>query len=107
MTSCCGIPFLVACRGAKSACLGMVRTLATEVSPHGVRVNFIAPGWIESDMMLKALASAPERPGKFWPHADELYPAGRTTWAWLRHIFACLPRALSGVWCCLGWRRKY
>lgn len=50
-----GIPLVVAYSAAKSAYLGIVRSLATEVSPHGVRVNAIAPGWIESDMMLKAL----------------------------------------------------
>jgi gluconate 5-dehydrogenase len=61
MASLFGIPLVVAYSAAKSAYLGMVRTLATEVSPHGVRVNAIAPGWIESDMMRKALAGDPER----------------------------------------------
>jgi gluconate 5-dehydrogenase len=64
MASLFGIPLVVACSAAKSACLGMVRTLATEVSPRGVRVNAIAPGGIESDMMLKALAGGPERSQK-------------------------------------------
>ena len=55
MASLFGIPLVVAYAAAKSAMVGMVRTLATEVSPHGVRVNAIAPGWIESDMMRRAL----------------------------------------------------
>ena len=50
-----GVPLVVAYSAAKSAYVGMMRSLATEVSPHGVRVNAIAPGWIESDMMLNAL----------------------------------------------------
>jgi gluconate 5-dehydrogenase len=62
MASLFGIPLVVAYSAAKSAYLGMVRTLATEVSPHGVRVNAVAPGWIESDMMQKALNGDPERP---------------------------------------------
>jgi gluconate 5-dehydrogenase len=49
MASLMGIPLAVAYSAAKSAYLGMVRSLATEVSPHGVRVNAVAPGWIESD----------------------------------------------------------
>src|SRR5581483_5229488 len=57
MASLFGIPLVVAYSAAKAAYLGMVRSLATEVSPHGVRVNAIAPGWIESDMMRKALDS--------------------------------------------------
>lgn len=61
MASLFGIPLVVAYSAAKSAQLGLVRSLATEVSPHGVRVNAIAPGWIESDMMLKALAGDPAR----------------------------------------------
>lgn len=64
MASLFGIPLVAAYSAAKSAHLGLVRSLATEVSGHGVRVNAIAPGWIESDMMLKALKGDPERARK-------------------------------------------
>jgi Dehydrogenases with different specificities (related to short-chain alcohol dehydrogenases) len=64
MASLFGIPLVCAYSSAKSAYLGLVRTLATEVSQHGVRVNAIAPGWIESDMMRKALSGDPERSRK-------------------------------------------
>lgn len=64
MASLFGIPQVVAYSAAKSAYLGMVRTLAAEVSPHGVRVNAIAPGWIDSDMMRKALTGDPTRSDK-------------------------------------------
>ncbi len=51
-----GVPLIVAYSAAKSACTGMTRALASEVSPRGIRVNAIAPGWIESPMLHKALA---------------------------------------------------
>lgn len=64
MASLFGIPYVTAYSAAKSAYLGVVRSLATEVSQHGVRVNAIAPGWIESDMMRKALDNDPARKAK-------------------------------------------
>lgn len=59
-----GIPNVFAYSAAKSACLGMVRALATEVSPRGVRVNGIAPGWITTDMSRQALEGDPSRKRK-------------------------------------------
>lgn len=64
MASLFGIPRVAAYSAAKSAYLGLVRTLATEVSAQGVRVNAIAPGWVESAMMRKALDDDPERSRK-------------------------------------------
>lgn len=56
-----GVPNVLAYGAAKSAFLGMVRLLATEVSPAGVRVNAIAPGWIETEMSRQAMAGDPAR----------------------------------------------
>jgi gluconate 5-dehydrogenase len=56
-----GIPLIVAYSAAKSALLGIVRSLSTEVAKHGVRVNAIAPGWIDSPMLRQALANDPQR----------------------------------------------
>lgn len=64
MASQYGIPKVIAYSAAKSAVEGMTRALATELSPQGVRVNCIAPGFIETDMSRKALESDPERRNK-------------------------------------------
>jgi NAD(P)-dependent dehydrogenase (short-subunit alcohol dehydrogenase family) len=36
---------------AKSALLSMVRTLAQEVGPRGIRVNSVLPGWVEGQSL--------------------------------------------------------
>jgi NAD(P)-dependent dehydrogenase (short-subunit alcohol dehydrogenase family) len=64
MSSLFGIPLIVAYSAAKSAYVGIVRTLASEWGAHGLRVNALAPGWIESDMMQKALSDDPARAAK-------------------------------------------
>lgn len=61
MTSLIGMPKVVAYSAAKSAYLGMVRSLAVELSPDGIRVNGIVPGWIESSMLRQALDNDPPR----------------------------------------------
>ncbi|MCA0754193.1 SDR family oxidoreductase [Paenibacillus sp. N4] len=64
MTSFIGQPYVVAYSSAKSAYLGMVRTLASETSEYGIRVNGIAPGWIETPMLHKALHGDEQRKQK-------------------------------------------
>lgn len=64
MASLFGIPLVIAYTAAKTAMVGMVKGYATEFSPHGVRVNAIAPGWIETEMSRKALDGDPARKAK-------------------------------------------
>ena len=64
MTSFIGVPNAIAYSAAKSAYVGMVRGLASEVGPQNVRVNAIAPGWIETPMLHKALDGDPPRAAK-------------------------------------------
>lgn len=68
-----GIVKVVAYTSSKTALLGMVRALASEYSHHGIRFNAIAPGFIESKMLNKAMADDPERKNKVLSRT----PAGR------------------------------
>ncbi|MBJ6145073.1 SDR family NAD(P)-dependent oxidoreductase [Hymenobacter sp. BT559] len=56
-----GIDRVVAYAASKSAVEGMVKVLASEFSKHGVRVNAIAPGFIETEMSRTAMNSDPDR----------------------------------------------
>jgi NAD(P)-dependent dehydrogenase (short-subunit alcohol dehydrogenase family) len=64
MASLFGIPHVLPYAAAKTAHLGMVRSLSTEWSPRGVRVNAIAPGWIHSEMTDLVMEADPERKWK-------------------------------------------
>ena len=93
-----GIPQVVAYTAAKSACTGMVRALATELSPHGVRVNAIAPGWIETDMTRKAMDGDPERRRKILGRTP-MGRFGETDDIGQAAVFLCSPAAkfITGV----------
>lgn len=98
MTSMLGMPQVIAYSAAKSAYVGMVRALATEVSGQGVRVNAIAPGWIESPMLRKALDGDPARSNRILQRT----PMGRFGEAediGLAAVYLCSPAArfVTGV----------
>lgn len=64
MASQYGIPKVIAYTASKSAIEGMTRAMAVELSPKGIRINCIAPGFIATDMSAKALNNDPERKNK-------------------------------------------
>ncbi|HTZ70936.1 MAG TPA: glucose 1-dehydrogenase [Acetobacteraceae bacterium] len=98
MTALIGMPKVVAYSAAKSAYVGMVRSMATELAPRGIRVNAIAPGWIESVMLHQALDGDPARKAKILGRT----PMGRfgepadIGWA---AVYLCSPAArfITGV----------
>jgi NAD(P)-dependent dehydrogenase (short-subunit alcohol dehydrogenase family) len=59
-----GIPKVIAYSAAKTGIEGMTRAMATELSPLGIRINCVAPGFIKTDMSAKALDADPERKHK-------------------------------------------
>jgi len=64
MASQYGIPKVIAYTASKAAIEGMTRAMAVELSPKGIRVNCIAPGFIATDMSAKALNNDIERKAK-------------------------------------------
>ena len=59
-----GIDRVVAYAASKSGVEGMVKVLASEFSKFNVRINAIAPGFIETAMMQTAMSSDPDRMNK-------------------------------------------
>jgi NAD(P)-dependent dehydrogenase (short-subunit alcohol dehydrogenase family) len=73
MASQYGIPKVIAYTASKAAIEGMTRAMAVELSPAGILVNCIAPGFIATDMSAKALNGDPERKQKVFART----PLGR------------------------------
>jgi gluconate 5-dehydrogenase len=56
-----GIPHIPAYTASKAGLLGLTKTLAVDFAQFGIRVNSIAPGFIDSPMLRKAFDSDPDR----------------------------------------------
>lgn len=56
-----GIPGVPSYSASKTALLGLMRELAVELGPSGIRVNAIAPGFIETDMNRGIFEKDPKR----------------------------------------------
>ena len=98
MASFIGVPLVIAYTAAKSAYAGMARGLAAEVSPHGVRVNAIAPGWIESPMLRKAMAGDEQRAQKILDRTPSGHFGEPSDIGWAA-VYLCSPAAkfVTGV----------
>lgn len=59
-----GLPRVIAYSASKTAIEGLTRAMASELSIHGIRINCIAPGFIETAMTAKALNDDPPRKAK-------------------------------------------
>lgn len=56
-----GMPLIQPYTMAKSAIAGLVRSLTAELTPFGIRVNSINPGFVETEMLRNANAKEPGR----------------------------------------------
>lgn len=64
MTAYMGMPLVAGYATAKSGVIGLVRTLSAEFAPKGVRINAVAPGWIDTPMLRRAISADAERERK-------------------------------------------
>ncbi|MEP9390478.1 SDR family NAD(P)-dependent oxidoreductase [Mesorhizobium sp. KR9-304] len=48
---------------SKHAVIGLMRSLARELGPRGIRVNCVCPGWVRTEAALKSLRQMSERSG--------------------------------------------
>jgi NAD(P)-dependent dehydrogenase (short-subunit alcohol dehydrogenase family) len=46
-----GLPLTAAYNASKHAVLGLVRSVASEAGPHGVRINAVLPGMVDTQML--------------------------------------------------------
>ncbi|TBW39507.1 SDR family oxidoreductase [Siculibacillus lacustris] len=61
MSSFLGVPMVAGYSAAKAAYVGMIRSMATELAPKGIRVNGVAPGWIDTPLFRLATSNDPAR----------------------------------------------
>jgi 3-oxoacyl-[acyl-carrier protein] reductase len=67
-----GEAFHVDYAATKGAVISMVKGLSTELAPHNIRVNCVAPGWVKTEMSAPALKDPALR-----ERAMKLIPLGR------------------------------
>jgi NAD(P)-dependent dehydrogenase (short-subunit alcohol dehydrogenase family) len=59
-----GFAYTAAYAAAKHGVLGLTRSVAIEAAPHGVTVNAICPGWIDTPMTDTSIARIVEKTGR-------------------------------------------
>lgn len=79
---------------SKGGQIAFTKSLAAELAPHGINVNAVAPGWVETEMTARALGGSAER-----AEIERTIPLGRVAEAedvalpilflcsrWARHV---------------------
>ena len=76
-----GAPYITAYAASKHALLGLTRSVAAEVATHGITVNAVCPGYVDSEMTDRSTAYISARTGRTEEAARKLLenvsPQGR------------------------------
>ena len=67
---------VVAYATAKHGLIGLVRAMAVDAAPYGVRVNGVAPGSVDTPMLRESVTLA-ESPDEVWASIKAMHPLGR------------------------------
>lgn len=78
-----GVPTRAPYVAAKWGILGLMKTLAMELGPHGVRVNAICPGAVEGDRMERVVAMEAAARGVPADQIRTLYAEGTSLRSWV------------------------
>lgn len=76
VTGILGLPGLAAYSMTKAGLAGLARAMSTDYARHGIRVNSVAPGTIDSPMLHDFLA-AQKNPEPLKQQFDAMHPIGR------------------------------
>ncbi|MDG1431235.1 MAG: SDR family oxidoreductase, partial [Paracoccaceae bacterium] len=68
---------------AKWGLVGLMKTLAMELGPYGVRVNAVAPGAVEGPRMERVLEMEAAADGRDIEEVRDLYAAGTSMRTWV------------------------
>jgi NAD(P)-dependent dehydrogenase (short-subunit alcohol dehydrogenase family) len=71
-----GAPYLSAYCASKHGVIGFTRAIAVEFASTGVTVNAVCPGYVETEMMARAIANITARTGRSEEAARELLASG-------------------------------
>ena len=76
-----GSPRTSAYTASKHGLMGLMRSVAQDLGPHGVTCNAVLPGWVRTEMAERSARIEAERRGitveEVWAERDAEYPVGR------------------------------
>lgn len=78
-----GYPFRSPYASAKWAIVGLTKTLAMELGPHGIRVNAVCPGAVEGERMDRVVAMEADARGETEDAIRESYVKGVSLRTWV------------------------